>query len=71
MDLWIARDEVDNALFIYDGKPRKDVKSGMFICNPGRGCMIMPKDSYPGITWENSPKRLLVAGIETVYDELQ
>ena len=62
--LWIARDE-DNKLYLYGHKPTrlgttfKDEKDDGIH----NGFLVkLPGDVFPEVTWENSPKQLMVKG---------
>lgn len=57
--LWIARDK-DNSLFIYFKKPIKDYNS--YICDTEDDLdpTIIPEELYPEVTFENSPKQLII-----------
>ena len=63
--MWLARDKVDNRLYLYVyDEPKKAEKSGMFINQSD--IMTVPSaihiketdDRYKNITWENSPIEL-------------
>ncbi len=54
--LWIGRDK-SGFLHIYtDGKPNKDAMLGIFCGDYHR----IPRKMYPELTWENSPKELIL-----------
>jgi hypothetical protein len=71
--IWIARDK-DNSLFIYSGKPKKDLKDNRFIADvsnetiktyTSKGTFYnniakLPDTMYPEVTWENSPIELTI-----------
>ena len=60
--MWLARDKVNDRLYLYIyDKPRKGEKSGMFfnesnvMTAPSSIHIIEKDDTYKDITWENSP----------------
>ena len=56
--LWIARDK-NNSLFLYGEKPV--IEDGQsFACNDYYGYWQIPEELYPEITFENSPKQLII-----------
>ena len=56
--MWIARDE-NGRLFIHTQKPLRG--SCMFVTKAGdKNYGEISKDLYPEVTWENSPKELVV-----------
>ena len=57
--LWIARDK-DNSLFIYSKKPIKDYNSYIYNTEDVLDSTIIPEELYPEITFENSPKQLII-----------
>ena len=54
--MWIARDR-DNKLYLYSEKPVRDSKSGLF--SGDQFCEIN-SDYFPEVTWENSPKQIVL-----------
>lgn len=56
MSIWIARD-MDGELWLSVVKPKRLEDS----FGHGSG-YIIPKHHYPEVTWENSPKELVVKG---------
>ena len=62
--MWIARDENGN-LWVYENKPIR--KSHTFHpLEMEETWTIINKDQYPEVTWENSPKELVVKEEESV-----
>ena len=57
--LWIARDK-DNSLFIYSKKPIKDYNTYMYAIEDVLDSTIIPEELYPELTFENSPKQLII-----------
>ena len=56
---WIARDK-NGELFIYASKPQRD-KDEFLLIDKNSDCFeIDNNDLYPEVTWENSPKELIV-----------
>ena len=56
---WIARDK-NGELFIYTSKPQRD-KDEFLLIDKNSDCFeIDNNDLYPEVTWENSPKELIV-----------
>lgn len=58
MKVWIARDDDNGQIVAYDHKPIQNRHMGYFTCEiyPFDGkAKILPKESYPEITWDNSP----------------
>lgn len=52
--VWIARDK-SGSLYAFKGKPRLCSVS-FFIPEPGSGeCLQLNRDSFPEVTYENSP----------------
>lgn len=65
-NLWIARDK-DGSLLVYREKPIRDIRFRIF--NLGEDVdyddaylelIKIPPSMYPEVTWENSPKELVV-----------
>lgn len=56
--LWIARDK-DNKLYLYEDKPFV-VNGKKFECYYYLDCWRIPEELYPEITFENSPKQLII-----------
>ena len=54
--MWIARDR-DGCLFAYKEKPTRRELLGIFY---SENLAPLPSDLYPEVTWENSPKELVV-----------
>ena len=63
--IWIARDK-SGSLFVYDTKPNRGEKR-FEPTTPRRE--IVQEDHYPELTWENSPKELVIK--ETISDNLE
>lgn len=57
--LWIARDK-DNNLFIYSKRPIKDYNSYLYDDEDILDSIIIPEELYPEVTFENSPKQLII-----------
>ena len=57
--LWIARDK-DNSLFIYSKKPIKCYNFYNYDIEDDLDSTIMPEELYPELTFENSPKQLII-----------
>lgn len=62
MDLWIARNK-KGGLCLFYGKPEALPEHGCFVegCFPISGVvdsMCLPKEWFPEVTWENSPKKV-------------
>lgn len=56
--LWIARDK-NNYLFLYEQEPI--IEDGeMFGCDEYSDYWQIPEELYPEITFENSPKQLII-----------
>lgn len=51
--VWLARDK-DCSLYVYKGKPILG-SGNCFIPGLHGECMILPRDSYVEVTYENSP----------------
>jgi hypothetical protein len=60
-DLWIARDE-RNHLAIFKGKPEYKPGSVKYWQPSSLGHYIvdLPEDYFPEVTFENSPKRIIL-----------
>lgn len=61
MELWIARDTKGD-LFLFDNKPvEEDWGNGnvFYECEPEH-CWWLGNDTYPEVTFENSPKRVKI-----------
>ena len=57
MSVWIARDKCGE-LWGYEDRPIRGENTF-----DGAGCVLsMPDELYPEVTWENSPKELVVKG---------
>lgn len=52
MELWIARD-YNKQLWLHTSKPRRE--GWVFQSD---NCIQISSDSFPNITWENSPKKV-------------
>lgn len=66
--LWLARD-LGGGLCLYSSKPRRDARSGIFTCEGEKifqstfddeNHVILDCDSFPEVTWENSPQKLTI-----------
>ena len=57
MSIWIARNK-DNTLEAYSVKPKRRSKS--FDSDIADWVCHLSEDEYPEVTWENSPKELIV-----------
>lgn len=57
MYLWIARDESDDSLWVYDKEP---IPNGVdFACSSDCSMMFqIPRKLLPEVTFENSPKKV-------------
>lgn len=53
MTFWISRDKI-GLLSLHTKKPIKSLNSNIFISDGVS--IILPKDRYPEVTWENSPQ---------------
>ena len=68
MKLWIARDK-DNALWLYNAKPIKNESLGAFVgtgFENGYWCeeYSLDEESFPEVTFENSPQEVELKLIE-------
>lgn len=53
--LWVARDS-NNALYLYGKKPfKREIK---FYAEADSWAICLPRDLFPELTFENSPKQL-------------
>ena len=71
-NLWVARDK-DEMLYIYRGKPKKletlfYADYDLLQHSPEMEYFSLPKDMYPEVTWENSPKELIINKPKTIED---
>lgn len=57
--LWIARDK-DNSLFIYSKEPIKNYNSYIYAPGDDLNSVSIPEELYPELTFENSPKQLII-----------
>ena len=62
--MWIARDK-DGALYIYASKPVREgdmfsANGEMLLTTFTKRCMQINRELYPNVTWENSPKELII-----------
>lgn len=57
MNLWIARD-ADGSLFVYEKKPL--LLSGTFQPERDTYVHILPRESYPNLSHEMSPRKLII-----------
>lgn len=57
--LWIARDK-DNSLFIYSKKPIKYDNFYNYDIEDDLDSTSIPEELYPELTFENSPKQLII-----------
>ena len=56
--MWVDRDK-DGELYLYSLKPIKG--DNHFICNTFNSeCMQLESELLPEITWENSPKEIVI-----------
>ncbi len=64
MSIWIARDK-NGSLWVYEAKPWRG-PDGKFKLEQHNSEYMKVNDSnqYPEVTWENSPKELVVKGEE-------
>ena len=53
--LWLARD-YDGALYLYGNKPKRNIPTNGFWY--GEPYIMLPRDKYPEVTYENSPVRV-------------
>lgn len=56
--MWIARDR-NGCLFVYDKKPQRNTAIGFFYSDT-MNIDAISNDFFPEVTWENSPKELVV-----------
>lgn len=54
--MWIARDE-DGCLYVYTSKPKRGKR---FFEDEDGFYRPIPPAEYPELTWENSPKELII-----------
>lgn len=76
MRLWIARDK-DGTLFVYENRPIRDKKEGIFIVAPLEGewdsteLDTLPfSKMFPSVTWENSPQEVELKLCNTEFDRI-
>lgn len=53
--LWLARD-YDGALYLYGDKPKRHYPTNVFWY--GEPYIMLPRENYPEVTYENSPVRV-------------
>ncbi len=57
-NLWLARDK-SGRLCLYDVEPER-IKEGYFVANSAGFEYLIPEEFYPGLTWENSPRKITI-----------
>lgn len=57
--VWIARDK-NGTLAIFENKPILDIDDAWYCKNDGDDFSIVNKNMFPEVTFENSPKRLII-----------
>ena len=57
--LWVARDS-NGELFIYSEKPIRDYDCFIYQNNDDLNACMLPDNLYPEVTFENSPKQLII-----------
>ena len=55
MAFWIARDK-DGEIFLYTRKPVRFEEDGGYFNAPCNPLKKLEKESFPAVTWENSPQ---------------
>lgn len=58
-DVWIARDK-DGTLAMFENKPILDVDNAWYCGDADKDFSIINRDMFPEITFENSPKQLII-----------
>lgn len=53
MTFWISRDKI-GLLILHVNKPIRSSNSDIFISDGAS--IILPREAYPEVTWENSPQ---------------
>lgn len=62
--LWIARDKMNNELYLFSKEPERvsddtDDEPNIWICKEDFGYLLwLDPESYPSVTWENSPQQV-------------
>ena len=56
MKFWVARDDEEGALYLYDDVPEKLIKC--FIQQGYKEVMKLSNDLFPEVTFENSPQEV-------------
>ena len=57
MAFWIARDK-DGEIFLYTRKPVRVEEDGGYFNAPCNPLKKLEKESFPAVTWENSPQEV-------------
>lgn len=57
--VWIARDK-NGTLAIFENKPFLDIDDAWYCEYECDGFSIINKDMFPEVTFENSPKQLII-----------
>lgn len=53
--MWIARDQ-NGVICLYENRPTK--RNNYFVGIDNLGYIYLPKEWFPEVTWENSPKEV-------------
>jgi hypothetical protein len=59
-ELWIARDRDDDRIYLYEDNPACDEECGMFYECDNDFIIELPKESFPEVTFENSPQKIKI-----------
>lgn len=64
MELWIARDLVNNELCLYGKKPKLSEEfEGIWVCSQYDelvNVIVLPSEYFPEVTFENSPQKIKI-----------
>jgi hypothetical protein len=63
--MYLARDAYKNRLNLFENRPHKD---GLFWVDKGQ-VFILDKNSYPEVTWENSPVKVELVKVQEKESE--
>lgn len=63
--MYLARDAYKNRLNLFENKPNKD---GLFWIDKGQH-LILDENSYPEVTWENSPVKVELVKVQEKESE--
>lgn len=64
MKMWIARDKDDNSLCLYVSCPRLSKYGQYWECPFGTSYLLIDKNLFPEVTFENSPQQVEIKLIE-------